>query len=142
MSRLVHSHPTSVRKGAAGPSAAPSGSPRKRRPAKSLRRAALLAVVCAAILLLAGLVRFAEVASTTIPPVDPRADAIVVLTGDSERIERALRLLASGHASRLLISGVNSRLFDANGALIGIGLSKHIRRAHMDEVQAGCWRTR
>jgi uncharacterized SAM-binding protein YcdF (DUF218 family) len=41
------------------------------------------------------------------PPTNPRAEGIVVLTGGSARIDGALRLLAEGRASRLLISGVN-----------------------------------
>lgn len=40
-------------------------------------------------------------------PADPRADAIVVMTGDKARIDGALRLLAEGRAGRLLISGVH-----------------------------------
>lgn len=39
---------------------------------------------------------------------DPgRADAIVALTGGEDRIDVAVRLLARGHGTRLLISGVN-----------------------------------
>jgi uncharacterized SAM-binding protein YcdF (DUF218 family) len=60
-----------------------------------------------AVLLVAGLVGFAnEIASVT-PPPDPRADGIVVLTGGSARIDEALKLLDEGRADRLLISGVN-----------------------------------
>jgi uncharacterized SAM-binding protein YcdF (DUF218 family) len=40
-------------------------------------------------------------------PADPHADAIVVMTGDSARIDGGLRLLAEGRAGRLLISGVH-----------------------------------
>ncbi len=36
-----------------------------------------------------------------------RADAIVALTGDEDRISEAVRLLSQGQAGRLLISGVN-----------------------------------
>jgi uncharacterized SAM-binding protein YcdF (DUF218 family) len=38
-----------------------------------------------------------------------RADAIVALTGDKDRIDVAVRLLVEGHGNRLLISGVNER---------------------------------
>lgn len=38
------------------------------------------------------------------------ADGIVVLTGEGGRIDAGARLLASGHAGRMLISGVNRRL--------------------------------
>ena len=37
----------------------------------------------------------------------PTADAIVVLTGGSERIEAAMDLLTSGRGARLLVSGVH-----------------------------------
>ena len=42
-------------------------------------------------------------------PAVGRADAIVVLTGGSQRIGDAIDLLANGHGRRLLISGVNER---------------------------------
>jgi len=50
---------------------------------------------------------FAQKVSTANMPVDPRADAIVVLTGGTERISQALTLLDEGRARRLLISGVH-----------------------------------
>jgi uncharacterized SAM-binding protein YcdF (DUF218 family) len=65
-----------------------------------------LAVLCL-ILLFGGFVGFAERIARTLPPADPHADAIVVLTGGSARIDGALQLLAEGRASRLLISGVD-----------------------------------
>lgn len=40
-------------------------------------------------------------------PADARADGIVVLTGGTDRVERAIALLAEGRAQRLLISGVH-----------------------------------
>jgi len=44
------------------------------------------------------------------PGLDPgHADAIVALTGGEDRIDVAVRLLAEGHGTRLLISGVNER---------------------------------
>jgi uncharacterized SAM-binding protein YcdF (DUF218 family) len=60
-----------------------------------------------AVLLVAGFLGFAEKVATATPPPDPRADAIVVLTGGSARIDGALKLLGEGRATRLLISGVN-----------------------------------
>jgi uncharacterized SAM-binding protein YcdF (DUF218 family) len=39
-------------------------------------------------------------------PLPAHADGIVALTGGTERVETALRLLAEGRAGRLLISGV------------------------------------
>ncbi|NBN80241.1 YdcF family protein [Microvirga tunisiensis] len=50
---------------------------------------------------------FAERVSQMRPPADPRADAIVVLTGGQARIESAVALLSEQRARRLLISGVN-----------------------------------
>ena len=62
----------------------------------------------AAIAWLLGLVLFAE----TIPthPSDDRteADAIVVLTGGSDRLKEGLQLLAQGEGKQLLISGVHA----------------------------------
>jgi uncharacterized SAM-binding protein YcdF (DUF218 family) len=63
----------------------------------------------AVLIVLSGIffIRFAQtVASTTIPE-DPKADAIVVLTGGTERVSQAVRLLGEGRAKRLLISGVH-----------------------------------
>ncbi|WP_150494963.1 YdcF family protein [Roseibium aquae] len=50
---------------------------------------------------------FAHKVSTASLPADPQADAIVVLTGGTERISQALTLLDEGRARRLLISGVH-----------------------------------
>ena len=61
----------------------------------------------AVIALVAGFVAFAASVVAAAPPADPKADGIVVLTGDSARIDGALHLLAERRATRLLISGVN-----------------------------------
>jgi uncharacterized SAM-binding protein YcdF (DUF218 family) len=55
----------------------------------------------------AGFLHFADVVSTMVPPDNPKADAIVVLTGGSQRLVQAVQLLKSGAAERLLISGVH-----------------------------------
>jgi uncharacterized SAM-binding protein YcdF (DUF218 family) len=68
-----------------------------------------LAVFCV-ILIFGGFVGFAERIAHALPPADPHADAIVVLTGGSARIDGALQLLAEGRASRLLISGVDPKV--------------------------------
>lgn len=65
-------------------------------------------------LLLAGFFGFAEMIARAAPPADPRADAIVVLTGGSARIDGALKLLDEGRAGRLLISGVNPSVTSAD----------------------------
>lgn len=54
-----------------------------------------------------GFLRFADIVSGMMPPADPSADAIVVLTGGSQRIDQAVSLLESGAGARLLISGVH-----------------------------------
>lgn len=75
-----------------------------RRLVKMTGIVALVVVVLAA----AGFFRFAgTVAALTTPEKPPRADAIVVLTGGYQRIERAVALLEQGAGQRLLISGVN-----------------------------------
>jgi uncharacterized SAM-binding protein YcdF (DUF218 family) len=76
-----------------------------------LWRAVLPAAAALGVILLgSGFVGFAERIANAKPPPDPRADAIVVLTGGSARIDGALQLLAERRASRLLISGVNPRV--------------------------------
>lgn len=77
---------------------------RRRRPFRRL----LLALAGALVVGLGiGFVAFADMVAKAAPPADPRADGIVVLTGDTARIDAALSLLAEGRAGRLLISGVN-----------------------------------
>lgn len=50
---------------------------------------------------------FADQVASLQPPQDPKADAIVVLTGGFQRIDQAVDLLKSGAGGRLLISGVH-----------------------------------
>lgn len=84
----------------------------------------------------------------------PDADGIVALTGGAERVETALRLLASGHGHLLLISGVNRAAdfhdlarragFDA-GAAGGAALENRVtlgRTAsdtHGNAIEAAAW---
>ena len=63
----------------------------------------------AAAVFLLGFVVFAAVATRTSSEVPTPADGIVVLTGGEARIAEAGRLLESGVARRLLISGVNRK---------------------------------
>jgi uncharacterized SAM-binding protein YcdF (DUF218 family) len=74
---------------------------------EKLKRIGVLLVAALLILVVGGFVGFARKVADATPPVDPRADGIVVLTGGAARIDGALQLLASGRATRLLISGVN-----------------------------------
>ena len=80
----------------------------RRRPRKFWRQTGIPVIgVFLALLLVVGFFRFADQIAKATTPADPRADAIVVLTGAPTRIDQALRLLAEGRAGRLLISGVN-----------------------------------
>ena len=55
----------------------------------------------------AGFLYFADQVASLQPPADPKADAIVVLTGGFQRIDQAVDLLKAGAGQRLLISGVH-----------------------------------
>jgi uncharacterized SAM-binding protein YcdF (DUF218 family) len=93
-----------------------------------LNRAAIVVVGVGVIALAASFVSFAQNAAEAMMPADPRAEGIVVLTGDSARIESGLELLVEGRGSRLLISGVNpavneKTLADAFGAAFGVALA-------------------
>ena len=65
--------------------------------------------LAAALFLVFGFLVFAHQISTMEPDPAAAADAAVALTGGSERIDEAVRLLAEGRAHRLLISGVHPR---------------------------------
>jgi uncharacterized SAM-binding protein YcdF (DUF218 family) len=80
--------------------------PRRGKPGPALRGIFLLVGLCL-LALVGGFVAFATHVVRAVPPVDPHADGIVVLTGGASRIDGALQLLADGHGDRLLISGVN-----------------------------------
>ncbi|MEH0074392.1 YdcF family protein [Pannonibacter sp. Pt2] len=81
--------------------------PRRRGYKRWLALKALgVATVLVCLWLLISFIRFTIDVVTIDQPEDPRADAIVVLTGGQERIETAVQLLQQGRAQRLLISGV------------------------------------
>jgi uncharacterized SAM-binding protein YcdF (DUF218 family) len=63
--------------------------------------------IFALIMFLSGFIFFAANLNSTENTNIPQADAIVALTGGSDRIADALELLANNRAKRLLISGVN-----------------------------------
>jgi uncharacterized SAM-binding protein YcdF (DUF218 family) len=67
---------------------------------------ALLVAVVAALAWLAGLFWFVAQVPHEGPVSEAHTDAIVVLTGGSERLETGLKLLAEGYAGKLFISGV------------------------------------
>jgi len=70
---------------------------------------ALVLSVLAGLALALGYVRFASGIVGSEPVAVPRTDAIVVVTGGSQRIGDAISLLGAERGSRLLISGVNEK---------------------------------
>src|SRR5690242_9134722 len=56
----------------------------------------LFLILTATALFVRGFAMFYQHVATIQPPVDPTADAIVVLTGGYQRIDHAVELLASG----------------------------------------------
>lgn len=77
------------------------------RLALALRTVALLVLVAAA-LFAGGFGWFANHVSHLSTPSDPqKADAIIVLTGGTSRLDAAMELLETGKGKRLLISGVH-----------------------------------
>ncbi len=80
------------------------------RPTLARRFVGAAAVLAAALVLafLVGFGSFAGHVARLSTPVDPKpADAIIVLTGGSARIDAGVELLSAGKGGRLLISGVN-----------------------------------
>lgn len=85
-------------------------------PARGRRRLAIALTAALGMFLALTAVDFLHFAgriSDAVPPVDARADGIVVLTGGADRIPSGLTLLAEGRAQRMLISGVNPKIADA-----------------------------
>ena len=93
------------------PSSVPMRMPERRKASRGRRLVRLAAVLglLGVVALAAGFVAFVAAIERTERPPAGRADAIVVLTGGSQRIGDAIDLLANGHGRRLLISGVNER---------------------------------
>jgi uncharacterized SAM-binding protein YcdF (DUF218 family) len=82
------------------------------RPASVRRRVLVITsrlMSGAAVLLAGGYVVFARSLSLREPSGTLQADAIVALTGGSNRIGDAIELLQARHGKRLLISGVNEK---------------------------------
>lgn len=76
---------------------------------KSSRRPFLRLVIVVSVLVVAwlvGLVRFAGTIAEEPTDISGRAQAIVVLTGGSGRLDEGLRLLSEDKAERLFVSGV------------------------------------
>jgi uncharacterized SAM-binding protein YcdF (DUF218 family) len=72
-----------------------------------LRRRILPALATIWLLWLGGLVWFADTMPTGIADAATPTDAIVVLTGGSQRFDAGLDLLAAGKAKKLFVSGVH-----------------------------------
>lgn len=80
-----------------------------RRPRPAMRRltGGLVGIAVLALALwLGGLFWFVAQVPRDAPTAEERTDAIVVLTGGSERLETGLKLLADGYAGKLFVSGV------------------------------------
>ncbi len=76
-------------------------------PGPRLRRRLLPALIIVWALWLCGLVWFADTMPTEIVDAATPTDAIVVLTGGSQRFDAGLDLLAAGKAKKLFVSGVH-----------------------------------
>lgn len=81
------------------------------RPSRRLRfcKAPLAVGACAvaAVIWVMGLLNFADSIPQRVADLDRQTDAIVVLTGGSERLATGLRLLAEDKAKRVFVSGVH-----------------------------------
>jgi uncharacterized SAM-binding protein YcdF (DUF218 family) len=66
-----------------------------------------IVLLLAAIVYVAGLIRFAEDIPRAPRAPDETTDAVVVLTGGPLRLKEGLALLAEGRAKKLFVSGVN-----------------------------------
>ncbi len=94
------SHPLQV--------AAPSGTDRPGGRTRWLVRAIYVAFAAALLVFVGGFGLFAAHVSALSTPDDPRpAEAIIVVTGGTSRIDAGMDLLRAGKGERLLISGVN-----------------------------------
>ena len=80
--------------------------PMPRRPWRR-RRFALPALGAVALLWLGGLIWFADTMPSEVADPSTATDAIVVLTGGSQRFDAGLALLAAGKAKKLFVSGVH-----------------------------------
>lgn len=87
---------------------------RSGKPVKPSRPSGLAALAAVAALLvlgwLAGLLLFVAQIPSEVRDPDAETDAVVVLTGGSERLQEGLRLLAEARARKLLISGVHQQV--------------------------------
>jgi uncharacterized SAM-binding protein YcdF (DUF218 family) len=83
-----------------------SRAPSSRRRRRLGWRIGIWVVVVVGISWLAGLVWFASLIPRPVAPPTTKSEAIVVLTGGSDRMAEGLRLLESGLGQKLFVSGV------------------------------------
>lgn len=100
------------------------------RVARLLRRLVRLAAVVA-LVVIAGFVWFAESIPWASPADEAETDAIVVLTGGTERIPAGAALLARGLAKRLFVSGVHPEV-DLPSMLRDAGVTDTSRNDRID----------
>jgi uncharacterized SAM-binding protein YcdF (DUF218 family) len=79
----------------------------RRGPIRRVLRWLGFSCVLIAALIFGGFLHFADSVTTLKPPAEPKADAIIVLTGGYQRIDQAVELLQKGAGKRLLISGAH-----------------------------------
>jgi uncharacterized SAM-binding protein YcdF (DUF218 family) len=91
-------------------------------------RLGLLGLAVIALVWLAGLVWFADSIPDQVTDATTATDAIVVLTGGSQRLTAGLDLLAAGKARKLLVSGVHQ----------GVELAELLRVQHHPEDWMSC----
>lgn len=103
---------------------------------------------------LAGFLWFTGEVASLQPPANPRAAAIVVLTGGGGRVEEGLKLLAAGNARKLLVSGVHPEVdkaellerggvpVDAKLAACCIALGYAAGSTEGNATEAGDWAAR
>lgn len=77
---------------------------------RALVTGALVSAACVVVAWLAGLLWFASTLPAAVEDPTTHTDAIVVLTGGSERIETGFKLLSAGLADRLFVSGVGEQV--------------------------------
>jgi uncharacterized SAM-binding protein YcdF (DUF218 family) len=117
-------------------------------PRNALRLAAMIALATA-VGWCVGFLWFVEIAARHTESPPPHADGIVALTGGPGRVELALRLLADGHADRLLLSGIGGGTELATlGRLAGIDtaalapritLGRYAASTRGNAVEAASW---
>ncbi|TNE57193.1 MAG: YdcF family protein [Alphaproteobacteria bacterium] len=81
----------------------------RRRQHALLRKFLAFALLLVLVALLIGFGRFMSLLPSDAPK-NPKADAIIVLTGGGDRIAAGMKLLTDGSANRMLISGVNDQI--------------------------------